>query len=91
MLVHNVKLNAAEHVRLEVCDRFIEGTYVPDTNKIILCSNIIFKREDFDNALKRQLIFMYDYQRAENYNFDNCKHVACTEIRAARFHADCNP
>ena len=61
LLVHNVKLNAADHVRLEVCDRFIEGTYVPDTNKIILCSNIIYRREDFDNALKRQLIFMYDF------------------------------
>ena len=91
LLAYNVTLKPYDHVRFEACDKFMEGAYVPSQNKIILCSNIIFKREDFENALKRQLITMYDYQRAENYNFDNCKHLACTEVRAARFHSDCNP
>ena len=34
---------------------------------------------------------MYDYKRSENYNCDNCKHLACTEVRAALFHSQCNP
>lgn len=35
---------------------------------------------------------MYDYNRAiKTYNPDNCKHLACTEVRAALFHTKCNP
>eukprot|EP00354_Favella_ehrenbergii_P004164 CAMPEP_0170467998 /NCGR_PEP_ID=MMETSP0123-20130129/11353_1 /TAXON_ID=182087 /ORGANISM="Favella ehrenbergii, Strain Fehren 1" /LENGTH=103 /DNA_ID=CAMNT_0010734477 /DNA_START=476 /DNA_END=784 /DNA_ORIENTATION=+ len=41
--------------------------------------------------MKRQLIRMYDYKRSENYDCDNCKHLACTEVRAALFHSQCNP
>ena len=34
---------------------------------------------------------MYDTKRATNYNKDNCKHLACTEVRAALFHSECLP
>ncbi len=34
---------------------------------------------------------MFDYKRSENYDCNNCKHLACTEIRAALFHSQCNP
>jgi hypothetical protein len=34
---------------------------------------------------------MYDYNRSENYNCNNCKHLACTEVRAAFFSTKCNP
>ena len=45
------------------------------------------RKQDFENAMKRMLIKLYDHQRSENYNFDNCKHLACTEVRAAMFHS----
>lgn len=42
--------------------------------------------------MKRMLIKMYDYNRAANtYNTENCKHLACTEVRAALFNTKCNP
>lgn len=41
--------------------------------------------------MTRMLVKLYDHQRSGNYNFDNCKHLACTEIRAAQFHSQCNP
>lgn len=41
--------------------------------------------------MKRHLIRLYDYQRSENYDFNNCKHLACTEVRAAQFDFKCNP
>ena len=41
--------------------------------------------------MKRHLIKVYDLHRSENYNFDNCKHLACTEVRAAHFDSKCNP
>ena len=32
---------------------------------------------------------MYDHSRSDNYNFKSCKHLACSEIRAARLHPFC--
>jgi len=31
----------------------MEGTYVADENRIILCSNVLTKKDDFNNATKR--------------------------------------
>jgi autotransporter-associated beta strand protein len=78
-------------VELVLCDHFLEGAFVPAENKIILCSNSLMRKKDFDNAMKRMLIKMYDQARSENYKCDNCKHLACTEVRAALFHTQCNP
>ena len=35
------------------------------------------------------LIKLYDHRWASNYDFENCKHLACTEIRAANFNTWC--
>ena len=51
---------------------------------------MLVEKSDYENAMKRHLIRLYDYKRSENYNFDNCKHLACTEVRAALFHSHCN-
>ena len=32
---------------------------------------------------------MFDYERSENYDNENCKHLACTEVRAANFSNKC--
>ena len=34
---------------------------------------------------------MYDFQRSENYDCHNCKHLACSEVRAATFSSVCDP
>jgi hypothetical protein len=47
-------------VELVLCDHFMEGAYVPSENKIMLCSNALMRRKDFDNAMKRMLVKMYD-------------------------------
>lgn len=50
------------------------------------------RQQDLDNALKRMLIKMYDHNRAEKaYNPDNCKHLACSEVRASLFNSQCKP
>lgn len=85
------KVLKQQSVELVLCDHFLEGAYIPAENKIMLCTNALLRRKDFDNALKRMLIKMYDQSRSENYKCDNCKHLACTEVRAALFHSQCNP
>jgi inner membrane protease ATP23 len=74
-----------------LCDSFYEGAYIPKDNQILLCVNALTRKDDFSNALTRMLIKLYDHKRSENYNFDNCKHLACTEVRAALFNTQCNP
>ena len=69
----------------------MQGAYIPEADQIVLCSNVLVEKTDFDDAMKRHLIRMYDFKRSENYSFDNCKHLACTEVRAALFHSQCNP
>jgi hypothetical protein len=80
------------NIEFVLCDHFLEGVFQPKDQKIILCANTLVRKDDFENALKRMLIKMYDYNRAVNtYNPDNCKHLACTEVRAALFSSRCNP
>jgi hypothetical protein len=90
-LIAHDRILKQQTVDLVLCDHFLEGAYIPADNKIMLCSNVLVKRRDFDNAMKRMLIKMYDHARSENYKSDNCKHLACTEVRAALFHSQCNP
>lgn len=33
---------------------------------------------------------MYDFERSSNYDLNNCKHLACTEVRAANFNTKCS-
>ena len=79
------------NVKLIMCDSFIEGAFVPAKNQILLCSNIMMRERDFNNAIARQLIFMYDQSRGGGmHDLNKCKHLACTEVRAALFSDKCD-
>jgi hypothetical protein len=53
------------------------------------------RKSDFENAIARQLIFMYDHNRGQqkdkgvSYDLNKCKHLACSEVRAALFTDHC--
>jgi len=32
---------------------------------------------------------MYDHVRSDNYDFNNCLHLACSEVRAAKLSGQC--
>ena len=61
LMNYDMTLSSLDHIRFESCDQFVEGVYTPHNNKITLCSNILYHKKDFDNAMKRFLIHMYDY------------------------------
>ena len=46
-----------------MCDEFVDGAYVPEQNKILLCANTMMRKKDFDNGLQRLLVLMYDNVR----------------------------
>ena len=76
-------------IRFEICDKYVQGVYLENKQSIILCSNTLFNKKEFDDAVKRHLIRLYDYERSENYDCENCKHLACSEVRAAIFSHKC--
>ncbi len=92
-------------VKLIMCDDYFEGTFLPDDSQILLCANTLMRQQDFKNAMARQLILLYDHTRGqfkyqtnsesarENatgiYDLNKCKHLACSEVRAAMFTDRC--
>ena len=45
-------------VSMVLCDHFMEGAFKDDSIK--LCANTLMRKTDFDNAMKRMLIKLYD-------------------------------
>lgn len=87
---------SSENIILETCEvegkKITLGYYLKSKDKIVLCSNFLTnfnKRNLFDYTLKRQLIFLYDSITNKNYDFKNCNHLACSEIRAANLNNVC--
>jgi hypothetical protein len=81
-----------EIINLQVCKDFIEGYYFPKDHKIVLCANNLTNYEKnyrFYRALKRHLILLFDHVRSTDYDFNNCQHLACSEVRAAKLGGYC--
>lgn len=89
MLAHD-ELLTPSNVIIGICDEYSDGVYLPSEKKMILCSNVLVRKPDFEDGVHRQLIKFYDHVRTENYSPSNCRHHACSEVRAAGFSNKCN-
>ena len=76
------------NVLCEPCDGKLLGGFDPDRKEVVLCENTIYNQGCMDTVLTHELIHAYDYCRV-NYEKENLKHLACTEIRAANLSGDC--
>jgi len=56
---------------------------------VVICSNHVSTQDEVDVALTHELLHAYDHCRAANLDWSNCKHHACSEIRAANLSGDC--
>lgn len=79
-------VDISRHIACEPCNRGVTGGYDPTLNQIVICYNQCSSKSMMDGVLGHELLHAWDYCRA-NLDFDNVRHVACTEIRAANlFH-----
>ncbi|ETW46719.1 hypothetical protein PFMALIP_05244 [Plasmodium falciparum MaliPS096_E11] len=69
-------------------DKYVGG-YNPINNTIWLCSNNITNYYKLKYILTHELIHAFDFARA-NIDMYNCKHIACSEIRAYNLSNQCN-
>ena len=63
------------------------GTYDPNQG-ITLCQNWMDSSLQAEDTISHELIHAYDYCRVK-FDKDNCRHNACSEIRAANLSGDC--
>lgn len=75
------EIDVRRHISCDYCARGVTGGYDPTLNQIVVCYNRCNKSM-IQGILSHEMLHMFDYCRA-NFDFDNIRHVACSEIRAA--------
>jgi inner membrane protease ATP23 len=80
---------AVPQIRCVPCPESVAatGTFEPDRG-IILCQNFIDNGLQAEDTLSHELIHAFDNCRVD-FDAQNCRHLACTEIRAANLSGDC--
>ena len=84
--------------RIEVgsCPEDMAGGFIPSEpgsassdSIILICSNRILSKQHLEDTLAHEMIHWWDHCRF-NVNWDDLRHHACSEIRAASLSGDCN-
>ncbi|XP_061495863.1 mitochondrial inner membrane protease ATP23 homolog [Rhineura floridana] len=78
------------HFSCEECDGCVSGGFDSSTSQIVLCQNNIHNQSHMDRVVTHELIHAFDHCRAHVDWFNNVKHLACSEIRAANLSGDCS-
>ncbi|XP_040266463.1 mitochondrial inner membrane protease ATP23 homolog isoform X1 [Bufo bufo] len=78
------------HFSCEDCDGSVSGGFDADTSEIVLCQNNIHNQSHMNRVVTHELIHAFDHCRAHVDWFNNVRHLACSEIRAANLSGDCS-
>ncbi|XP_056280644.1 mitochondrial inner membrane protease ATP23 homolog [Pseudoliparis swirei] len=77
------------HFSCEDCDGTVSGGFDANSSQIVLCQNNIHQQSHMNRVVTHELIHAFDHCRAHVDWFNNLKHLACSEIRAANLSGDC--
>uniref|UniRef100_V9L913 Mitochondrial inner membrane protease ATP23 n=1 Tax=Callorhinchus milii TaxID=7868 RepID=V9L913_CALMI len=77
------------HFSCEECDGTVSGGFDAETSQIVICQNNIHQQPHMNRVVSHELIHAFDHCRAHVDWFQNVKHLACSEIRAANLSGDC--
>ncbi|CAL1539910.1 unnamed protein product [Lymnaea stagnalis] len=76
----------SRHISCEPCLGTVSGGFDPKSMQVVVCQNNVRNTDICCNVLAHELLHAFDFCRAK-VNFENLRHLACTEIRAANmFH-----
>ncbi|XP_076862557.1 mitochondrial inner membrane protease ATP23 homolog [Brachyhypopomus gauderio] len=78
------------HFSCEDCDGTVSGGFDATTSQIVLCQNNIHQQAHMNRVVTHELIHAFDHCRAHVDWFNNFKHLACSEIRAANLSGECS-
>lgn len=77
------------HFSCEDCDGTVSGGFDATSSQIVLCQNNIQQQSHMNRVVTHELIHAFDHCRANVDWFNNYRHLACSEIRAANLSGDC--
>ncbi|XP_064417650.1 mitochondrial inner membrane protease ATP23 homolog isoform X2 [Latimeria chalumnae] len=78
------------HFSCEDCDGIVSGGFDAATSQIVLCQNNIHQQSHMTRVVTHELIHAFDHCRAHVDWFNNVKHLACSEVRAANLSGECS-
>uniref|UniRef100_A0A668AJP4 Mitochondrial inner membrane protease ATP23 n=1 Tax=Myripristis murdjan TaxID=586833 RepID=A0A668AJP4_9TELE len=78
------------HFSCEECDGTVSGGFDAASSQIVLCQNNIHQQSHMNRVVTHELIHAFDHCRAHVDWFNNFRHLACSEIRAANLSGDCS-
>lgn len=78
------------HFSCEDCDGTVSGGFDATSSQIVLCQNNIHQQSHMNRVVTHELIHAFDHCRANVDWFNNYRHLACSEIRAANLSGDCS-
>ncbi|XP_005733140.1 mitochondrial inner membrane protease ATP23 homolog [Pundamilia nyererei] len=78
------------HFSCEDCDGTVSGGFDAASSQIVLCQNNIHQQHHMNRVVTHELIHAFDHCRAHVDWFNNFRHLACSEIRAANLSGDCS-
>ncbi|CAH1782585.1 unnamed protein product, partial [Owenia fusiformis] len=81
---HGCPVNLKRHVSCEKCKSKVNGGFDPKNNQVVVCHNNSTALGVCCSVLAHELTHAFDQCRAKA-NFEDVRHLACTEIRAANF------
>ncbi|KAI4803325.1 hypothetical protein KUCAC02_006876 [Chaenocephalus aceratus] len=78
------------HFACEDCDGSVSGGFDVASSQIVLCQNNIHQQSHMNRVVTHELIHAFDHCRAHVDWFNNLRHLACSEVRAANLSGDCS-
>ncbi|XP_053318141.1 mitochondrial inner membrane protease ATP23 homolog [Spea bombifrons] len=90
MKQHGCTVYKDRHFSCEECDGAVSGGFDAATSEIVLCQNNIQNQSHMNRVVTHELIHAFDHCRAHVDWFNNVRHLACSEIRAANLSGDCS-
>ncbi|KAJ0047463.1 hypothetical protein NL108_000918, partial [Boleophthalmus pectinirostris] len=80
----------SRHFSCEDCDGTVSGGFDAASSQIVLCQNNINRQSHMNRVVTHELIHAFDHCRANVDWFNNYRHLACSEIRAANLSGECS-
>jgi inner membrane protease ATP23 len=75
------------HFHCSNCDLSRSGGFIP-SHGILLCQNRLLSKQHLQDTLTHELIHAFDHCTT-NVNWNDCRHLACSEIRAISLSGEC--
>jgi inner membrane protease ATP23 len=82
-------VDRSEFFTCRPCDKQVEGFYDKNLGIVICENNVQANSKKLQQILLHESVHAFDYCSA-NFNFNDCMHVACSEIRSNNLSGECN-